>query len=108
MIPLNMKRIIKEYCEQLQLTNVIKNEPVPFKTQVNELLQGYIDHLSSPTSIKSIINNLSKQKSPGPDGFRGEFYQILRKKLNQPPFISFRRQKQKKDFLTRSLRPALP
>lgn len=38
MIPINMKRIIKEYCEQLQLTNVIKNEPVPFKTQVNELL----------------------------------------------------------------------
>lgn len=78
MIPLNMKRIIKEYCEQLQLTNVIKNEPVPFKTQVNELLQGYIDHLSSPTSIKSIINNLSKQKVPGTDGYTGEFYQILK------------------------------
>ena len=42
--------------------------------------QGEIDNLNKPISIKeieSIINNLHKQKAPGPDLFTGEFYQIF-------------------------------
>ena len=48
------------------------------------LNQEEINILSRPitsTEIQTVIKNLPTNKSPGPDGFTGEFYQTLREEL---------------------------
>jgi hypothetical protein len=52
--------------------------------QVTKLNQDHLYDLNSPTSpkeIEAVINCLPTKKSPGPDGFSAEFYQIFKEDL---------------------------
>ena len=49
-----------------------------------KLNQEEIENLKRPITsmeIKTVIRNLPTNKSPGPDGFTGEFYQKFREEL---------------------------
>ena len=54
------------------------------KFNLLRLKQEEIEIMKNPitsTEIKTVIKNLPKNKSPGPDGFTGEFYQTFREEL---------------------------
>ena len=67
-----------------------------------KLIYEEAENMNKLTGIKvieQIINNLPKEKAPGPDGFTGKFYQIL-KKLIKPIFYNL--------FQKTELNPTLP
>ena len=63
--------------------------------------------ITSP-EIEAVIKNLSKNKSPGPDGFTGEFYQTFREELMLSFQRSFKKLQRKELFQTHSMRPPSP
>ena len=48
---------------------------------LNQKEKGIMSNPITSTEIKAVIKNLPKSKSPGPDGFTGEFYQTFREEL---------------------------
>ena len=54
------------------------------KFNLSRLKQEEIEIMNNTiigTEIEAVIKNLPKHKSPGPDGFIGEFYQTFREEL---------------------------
>ena len=55
-----------------------------YKSSLGKLNHEETENLNKPitsTEIKTVIKNLPTNKSPGPDGFLGEFYQKFREDL---------------------------
>ena len=77
---MDVKRIIKEYYKQLlayKFDNLDEMDQFLERHSLPKCTQDETDHLNMHISIKeteSIINNISIQKTPGPDGFTGEFF----------------------------------
>ena len=59
------------------------------------------------TEIEAVIKNLPKNKSPGPNGFTGEFCQTFREEL-KPILKFFQKIEEKEYFQTHSMRPPSP
>ena len=76
-----------------------------------KLNQGEIENLNRPITnmeIETVIRNLPENKSPGPDGFRGEFYKKFREELTAILQNTSRKLQRKAKFQTHSMRPPSP
>ena len=79
-----IQRIIKDYYQQLyanEMHNLEEMEKFLEKYNLPKLNLEEIENLNrniTSMEIETVIKNLPTNKSPGPDGFPGEFYQKFR------------------------------
>ena len=74
------------------------------------LNQEEIENMNRPITsneLETVIKNLPTNKSPGPDGFTGEFYQRFREELT-PILLKPFQKIAEEDSQTHSMRPPSP
>ena len=81
------------------------------KFNLPRLNQEEIEIMENPiiiTETEAVIKNLPKNKSPGPDGFTGEFYETFREELMPILLKLFQKTAHEEHFQTHSMRPPPP
>ena len=79
-----IQSILRDYYKQLyanKIDNLEEMDKFLERYNLPRLNQEEIENMNSPITsneIETVIKSLPTNKSPGPDGFAGEFYQTFR------------------------------
>ena len=82
-----IQSILRDYYKQLyanKMNNLEEMDEFLERYNLPTLNQEEIENMNRPITsneIETVIKNLPINKSPGPDGFTGEFYQTFRQEL---------------------------
>ena len=108
-----IQRIIRDYYKQLYANKTDNHEEMDKfleRYKFPRLKQEELENINRPITgneIETVTKNLPTNKSPGPDGFTGEFSQIFREELTQILLILFQKIAEEHSQ-THSMRPPLP
>ena len=109
-----IQRIIRDYYEQLygnKIDNLEEMDRFLEKFNLPRLNQEEIEIMNNAitsTEIEAVIKNFPKNKSPGTDGFTGEFYQTFREEIMPILLKLFQKLQRKEHFQTHSMGPQSP
>ena len=109
-----IQRIIRDYYMQLyvnKMENLKEIEKFFERYNLPRLNQDEIEKMKRPnisTEIGTVIKKLPTHKSPGPEGFTGEFYQTFREELTPILLKLFQKLQRKRHSQTHSMRPPSP